>query len=99
MIKSSLLVVGANHRSSTAAMRRRMKTGLCRVIVEERASLAKRLTKAHKQGVRCVAIMGEDELRDDSVTWRDFKTGKQQLVPCSQVTLSLPTLLGTMSDD
>ena len=98
MSKSSLLVVGANHRSSTAAMRRRMKTGLCRVIVEERASLAKRLTKAHKQGVRCVAIMGEDELRDDSVTWRDFKTGEQQLLPFSQVTDSLAALLDNRNE-
>ena len=74
------------------------KTGLCRVIVEERASLAKRLTKAHKQGVRCVAIMGEDELSDDSVTWRDFKTGEQQLLPFSQVTDSLAALLGNRNE-
>ena len=73
-------------------------TSLCRVIVEERASLAKRLTKAHKQGVRCVAIMGEDELRADSVTWRDFKTGKQQTLSCSQVTDSLAALLGIGHD-
>lgn len=74
------------------------KTGLCRVIVEERASLAKRLTKAHKQGVHCVAIMGEDELSADSVTWRNFKTGKQQLLSCSQVTDSLAALLGNRNE-
>lgn len=50
------------------------------VIVDERGSLSKRLDKARKRAARYVMVMGEDEIRQETIVLRDFQKGEQQSI-------------------
>ena len=70
-------------------------------IYPEPAKLGKQLQYADSDGVRapCAAILGEDELKNNSLTLKALASGAQETVPVSEVSARLDALLDAPAAD
>ena len=75
--------------------------GLRVEIYPEPAKLGKQLQYADSDGIRapCAAILGEDELKNDSLTLKALASGAQETVPVSEVSARLDALLDAPAAD
>lgn len=51
----------------------------------EESSLKSQMRSANKSGAKCVAIIGEDELKTDTVTLKDMSSGNQETIKTNQL--------------
>jgi len=52
-------------------------------------NVTKRLKRAHKNGARAALILGEDELAEGKITFRDLESGEETRLPLEGLGVSL----------
>jgi len=61
-------------------MKRLRASGITCELYPEEVKLKKQFEYAQRRGVRKVAIIGEQEMNNNQVTWKNLETGEQQTV-------------------
>ena len=61
------------------------QNGVCAEIYGENKSFKSKLKEANKRGVNYVAIIGEDEVKQDKITLKDMSASSQQILTKQQI--------------
>ncbi|MFO7923387.1 MAG: histidine--tRNA ligase [Bacteroidales bacterium] len=93
-----LMFVNFGHKEAEACLpllEKLHKSGISAELYPDSVKLKKQMQYANNRNIPFVALIGEEEAREETVTVKNMKTGSQEKVPQDEITKFLETAIGT----